>query len=51
MKRIGIALVGDFDKKMHTHLALKESIDHCKFTGLAKIILRYMEPVADFNSW
>lgn len=30
MKRIGIALVGDFDKKMHTHLALNGSINHCR---------------------
>lgn len=30
MKRIGIALVGDFDENMHTHLALNESIDHCR---------------------
>lgn len=30
MKRIGIALVGDFDEKMHTHLSLNESIRHCK---------------------
>jgi hypothetical protein len=28
LKRIGIALVGDFDKKMHTHLALNKSIDN-----------------------
>ena len=30
MKRIRIALVGDFDEKMHTHIALNQSIDHCK---------------------
>jgi CTP synthase (UTP-ammonia lyase) len=30
MKRIKIALVGDFDEKMHTHRALNESIEHCK---------------------
>jgi CTP synthase (UTP-ammonia lyase) len=30
MKRIRIALVGDFDKNMHTHLALNESIEHCR---------------------
>ena len=30
MKRIRIALVGDFDKKMHTHIALNDSIEHCK---------------------
>lgn len=30
MKRTRIALVGDFDENMHTHLALNESIDHCR---------------------
>lgn len=30
MKRIRIALVGDFNEKMHTHIALNESIDHCR---------------------
>ncbi len=30
MKRIKIALVGDFNEKMHTHIALNESIDHCR---------------------
>lgn len=30
MKRITIALVGDFDEKIHTHVALNESIDHCR---------------------
>jgi CTP synthase (UTP-ammonia lyase) len=30
MKRIRIALVGDFDEKMHTHVALNASIAHCR---------------------
>ncbi len=30
MKRIKIALVGDFDEKMHTHIALNKSIEHCR---------------------
>jgi CTP synthase (UTP-ammonia lyase) len=30
MKRIKIALVGDFDEKMYTHAALNESINHCR---------------------
>lgn len=30
MKRISIGLVGDFDEKMHTHVALKNAIDHCR---------------------
>jgi CTP synthase (UTP-ammonia lyase) len=29
-KRIQIGLVGDFDEKMYTHIALRESIDHCR---------------------
>ena len=30
MKRIAIALVGDFDEKMYTHISLNASIDHCR---------------------
>jgi len=30
IKRIQIALVGDFDKNMYTHVALNESIEHCR---------------------
>jgi CTP synthase (UTP-ammonia lyase) len=30
MKRIKIALVGDFNEKIHTHRALNESINHCR---------------------
>jgi CTP synthase (UTP-ammonia lyase) len=29
-KRIQIALVGDFDAKMYTHIALNDSIEHCR---------------------
>ena len=29
MKRITIALVGDFDEKIYTHVALNRSIEHC----------------------
>jgi CTP synthase (UTP-ammonia lyase) len=29
MKRIKLALVGDFDEKIHTHVALNRSIEHC----------------------
>lgn len=29
-KRIQIGLVGDFDPKMYTHLALNDSIEHCR---------------------
>jgi CTP synthase (UTP-ammonia lyase) len=29
MKRITIALVGDFDENMYTHVALNRSIEHC----------------------
>ena len=30
MKRICIALVGDFSEKIHTHLALNNAIEHCR---------------------
>jgi hypothetical protein len=30
LKRIRLGLVGDFDEKMHTHVALQASIDHCR---------------------
>lgn len=30
MKRICIGLVGDFDKKMYTHLAINDSLEHCR---------------------
>ncbi|MBL0742254.1 glutamine amidotransferase-related protein [Chryseolinea lacunae] len=30
MKRIRVGLVGDFNEKIHTHLALNEAIDHCR---------------------
>lgn len=30
MKRIRIALVGDFDEKMHTHAALNQAVEHCR---------------------
>lgn len=30
MKRICIGLVGDFSEKMHTHVALNNSIEHCR---------------------
>jgi len=29
-KRIQIGLIGDFDEKMYTHIALTQSIEHCK---------------------
>jgi CTP synthase (UTP-ammonia lyase) len=30
MKRICIALVGDFSEKIHTHIALNNAIEHCR---------------------
>jgi len=30
MKRISIALVGDFNEKMYTHVALNNAVEHCR---------------------
>lgn len=30
MKRVCIGLVGDFSEKIHTHLAINDSIEHCR---------------------
>jgi hypothetical protein len=30
MKQINVGLIGDFDKKMYTHVALNEAIEHCR---------------------
>lgn len=36
MKRISLGIVGDFNEKMHTLVALNQAIDHCrKFLGFA----------------
>jgi CTP synthase (UTP-ammonia lyase) len=49
MKRIQIGLVGDFSEKKHTHIALNNSIEHCRRHFHLEIIAHWLptESVTD----